>query len=459
MSARAHEIESSREAAAPDVDHLPDEDAAGDAEKTKKASHAAIDAEVDAISGAAHATEAPKGRKVTLGGSTHIVGPGDSLWSLADQTYGNGKYWREIKKANPGKVRGAKNVIRDGDELVLPELEVSTLAAIAGLEDEPDAMRDAIVGMTDEEYEGFLDGLSPAQRAEHGPLIQHAEMVRQTGMTLDEMGDEQKAFMEEQAAARGISVGELMKQEAEGRGFGGNSTKEWDDTPEPAKREFKRRFLAVIEVVRDTAPPDVKSVLDEARKKGGGKFIWEPRKVVEHGAFAFSRNDWNLYCGTLWVEQAEIDPARVYASIMHEMLGHPSYGKQNLGGEVIDGAWEDLSEEDQEVARTSQKPVGTAYTYMETEIFAELYEFRYDTEHNRTDHPFAHGPGGVDVTNDKRLDDVKTRLTHFQSAFEPTIARGLVMGLWRRVEGDPRIVSEAKDLFRAAVDDVFGFEP
>lgn len=459
MSRAAHEVEPAREAAELDVDAIPDEDVAGDADKTKKASHAAIDAEVDAISGAAHATPAPKGRTVTLGGTTHTVGPGDSLWSLADKTYGSGKYWREIKKANPGKVRGAKNVIRDGDELVLPELDVSTLAAISGLEDEPDAMRDALVGMTDEEYEGFLDGLSPAQRAEHGPLIQHAEMVRQTGMTLEEMGDEQKVFMEEQAAARGISVGELMKQEAESRGFGGNSTAEWDGLKEEEKKDFKRRFLAVIQIVRETAPPDVRSVLEEAREKGGGKFVWEPREVLESGGFAFSKNDWNLYCGVAWVEQAEIDPARVYGSITHEMLGHPSYGKQNLGGLVIEGAWEDLSEEDQDVARTSRRPVGTAYTYMETEIFAELYEFKYDTEHNRTDHPFDQGPGGADVTNDKPLGDVKKRLTHIQSAFDPTIAHGLVMSLWRRVEGDPRILTEAKDLFRAAVDDVFGFEP
>jgi hypothetical protein len=254
-------------------------------------------------------------------------------------------------------------------------------------------------------------------------------------------------------------VGVLLLQEAESRGVGGQSTAAWDDLEEEKKKDFKRRFLAVIQVVRETAPPDVKSILDEARKKGGGKFIWEPREIEESGGFAFSRNDWNLYCGRKWVLEAEVDPGRVHGSIAHEMLGHPSYGKQNLGREVIDGAWEDLSEEDQEVARTSQKPVGTAYTYMETEIFAELYEFKYDTELNRTDHPFAHGPGGVDVANDKPLEDVKKRLVHIQSAFEPTIARGLVMGLWRRVEGDSRIVAEAKELFRSAVDDVFGFEP
>ena len=48
---------------------------------------------------------------------TWVVGKGDSLWSIADVTYGKGSYWNELKKANKSKVHGAQNIIRDGDTL------------------------------------------------------------------------------------------------------------------------------------------------------------------------------------------------------------------------------------------------------------------------------------------------------------------------------------------------------
>ncbi|WP_410968910.1 LysM peptidoglycan-binding domain-containing protein, partial [Salmonella sp. SAL4444] len=37
------------------------------------------------------------GKTVEVGGGTWTVGKGDSLWSIADKTYGKGTYWNEIK--------------------------------------------------------------------------------------------------------------------------------------------------------------------------------------------------------------------------------------------------------------------------------------------------------------------------------------------------------------------------
>jgi LysM repeat protein len=56
------------------------------------------------------------------GGGTYEVVSGDTLWAIAERTYGHGKYWREIHKANPGKARDGGNAIFPGQVFDLPEL-------------------------------------------------------------------------------------------------------------------------------------------------------------------------------------------------------------------------------------------------------------------------------------------------------------------------------------------------
>ena len=47
----------------------------------------------------------------------HIVRTGDTLWSIASRTYGNGQRWRDLVDANPG-IEPRK--LRVGQELVVP---------------------------------------------------------------------------------------------------------------------------------------------------------------------------------------------------------------------------------------------------------------------------------------------------------------------------------------------------
>lgn len=54
---------------------------------------------------------------------THIVGKGDSLWSLAKKYYGKGSLWKKIADANVKTYPSLKNnpnFIRDGWKLVIP---------------------------------------------------------------------------------------------------------------------------------------------------------------------------------------------------------------------------------------------------------------------------------------------------------------------------------------------------
>jgi len=55
-------------------------------------------------------------------GSTYTVQPGDSLFSIAQQAYGNGNQWQRIYDANKQVIGDDPNLIRPGEVLYIPEL-------------------------------------------------------------------------------------------------------------------------------------------------------------------------------------------------------------------------------------------------------------------------------------------------------------------------------------------------
>jgi nucleoid-associated protein YgaU len=54
-------------------------------------------------------------------GRTHVVAPGDSAFKLARQYLGDGKYWKQIKEANP-KAFANDAELKVGTEIVIPEV-------------------------------------------------------------------------------------------------------------------------------------------------------------------------------------------------------------------------------------------------------------------------------------------------------------------------------------------------
>jgi hypothetical protein len=410
------------------------------------------------------------GKTLKLGGGTHKVKKTSSLWSIANETYGKGTYWHEIKKANKQKVHGSQNVIRTGDELRLPELSVPTLTAFKNFEDQPELLRDLVVRMPDEEYEAFLHNTPRAKLENNGHLVQDIEMIRSTGMTPDEMAEEQKEFIEDEAKKAKKSPGEYIKDLIATKGYGGGTAKDWNKNSAKQKQRWHDRFKKVVKEIKTTAPKDVKQIIKDSEAKGGG-FRWNPEETEQLGAFAYTAGDWALHCGTRWVEAAETSSAGVYGNITHEMGGHNYYGEGN-GYEVQDAAMGKLSAEDQATANSGGNSMYSAYGYMESEIFAELYEFTYATTGNPSDLPFDVDAKGNDMskeadkdkdkkkTNAKgpKVGDVKFQLKRIKAAFAPKVAEGLVRGLSRRIDVDARILDKAKELFRADVDTVFGIK-
>lgn len=71
----------------------------------------------------ATASENEEVETVALGGGSHIVMEGDSINSIAQATYGDVGYWRDIAEANPGKVAEDCTILI-GTPLYLPVIEV-----------------------------------------------------------------------------------------------------------------------------------------------------------------------------------------------------------------------------------------------------------------------------------------------------------------------------------------------
>ena len=65
------------------------------------------------------------------GGKVHVVQQGDSWWSIAVKEYGDGRYWNEIRKANP-HVEGSS--LQIGTKLNIPPVDKSAKPATAPAE-------------------------------------------------------------------------------------------------------------------------------------------------------------------------------------------------------------------------------------------------------------------------------------------------------------------------------------
>lgn len=87
----------------------------------------------DVVAGAGQAPagviQQENGEMTTRGGADYEVQPGDTLWRIARDTYGHGRYWRNIYRANPDKAYDGGNLILIGTVLTLPEIEVPSTAS------------------------------------------------------------------------------------------------------------------------------------------------------------------------------------------------------------------------------------------------------------------------------------------------------------------------------------------
>ena len=394
-------------------------------------------AKPDVVSGAA------KPAMVSLGGTTHIVGPGDSLWSIAKFEYSHGRYWRTIRNANKGKIYKGGRLVHDGVELDIPTLGVPALTAASNFAKggDKEGVYHVAATMDDDTYAAFLSGLSKEEAQANGELIQLMELMRSTGKTIDELAVDQQNFLEAEAKKKGVSVGELIAAKTSKHGYTEKEPLYWRSQTKKQQAEWRKRYRAVIKSVKASAPDGIKKVIKTAQKHGGG-FKFDPAGNESMSAFAYTRTGkWTLVVGVEWVKAAETGPERVYSNIAHEMGGHNEYGDE-LGWDIMGGALANLPEDEQTKAN-SRGNVWSAWGYAETEIWAELREHEFDDEHARTDHPTG---------------DVTDKLHRIRKLFAKNVGDGLIKSLWTRVKLDSRVTKSARRMFRESVRLVFAME-
>ena len=83
---------------------------------------------IEPIEAATHSPPAAPRAEIDDGRRRHVVEPGDDLWSLAEQYYGNGREWRKIAAANPTVLTGGPDRLQVGWRLKIPDLD----AGVAG---------------------------------------------------------------------------------------------------------------------------------------------------------------------------------------------------------------------------------------------------------------------------------------------------------------------------------------
>ena len=66
-------------------------------------------------------------------GTSYTVQPGDSLFSIAQQAYGDGSQWERIYNANKQVIGNDPNHIVPGEVLFIPEVKTCTVTVPTGL--------------------------------------------------------------------------------------------------------------------------------------------------------------------------------------------------------------------------------------------------------------------------------------------------------------------------------------
>lgn len=240
-----------------------------------------------------------------------------------------------------------------------------------------------------------------------------------------------------EASSSPSGAGAAIRSTVTTTGYGG-AVATWPDLSAEVQRDWQRRareaIAAVILSVRGT---ELEPIL--AR----GELVFEPAEAERLNAYAYVVGEDKLYFGRGWVEDAEIDPRSVWQSIAHELGGHEEFGA-TWSWEIMRATLRGLTPAERREAFASVNSVYSAFGYLETELYAELRELPHRTAGSGGDAPSA---------------DVPKQLTRIRDAFGPAVGRQIVLRLYYRVLGDPRISESARRLLFDSLQSVFSLFP
>ena len=180
-------------------------------------------------------------------------------------------------------------------------------------------------------------------------------------------------------------------------------------------------------------------------------FRFDQVAIIKDGGEVFAMSGNPLIIGVDFVRLAEIDPAYVVRTVVHEFVGHPDFGgfagRMESSEARIHG----------EARRTlfPDKPAWTppemhTYGYIGTEIYAALRELPYKQQlrpsprASRTETSIS-----MPITPE---DNVDRKLALVEKLYAPEIAPAVVQGLYERFRIDPRVSQDALVVFEQAAE-------
>ncbi len=303
------------------------------------------------------------------------------------------------------------------------------LQALMGLESQE--LRTVVGNMVNEGvFDRLMENLPEEEHRRFAAFISRLRAIREEFLALVTA---HTAFLRAQAGGAGSAVRGTVSS----TGYGG-SRATWSDLLEEAKADWERRASeAIANVTASVRGTDLEPILSR------GRLVFEPEQAERLNAYAYVSGNNELYFGRDWVTNAEQNPRNVWQSIAHELGGHEEFGI-TWSWEIMRATLQRLTPEERRLALSSANSVYSAYGYLETEIYAELREL-----------PFRISTSGGDLPSA----DVPKELRRIRDAFGLDIGRQIVLRLYYRVIGDPRVSDSAKSLLYQSIQSVFGLFP
>lgn len=287
--------------------------------------------------------------------------------------------------------------------------------------------------------------------------LQQFEMMREAGMTWEQLAAAQGTFMVDEArrrAAASSSTGapptdaELRQAHEESVGeqtyLGAEDTSWWDGLTPAEQAAWNARGVAAVTrwvAFAATAHPEL-----AVRESEIGVDI-----PGNSNSVAYVDGAGKCWIGKSTIEAIERDPAYATSTILHELRGHPEFDTGfSLSMELYDAAAPAMPGYSRPADGTdARNDEWTRFEYFESEIGALMREESFWVASRDLD-----GDGAIAEAEqnplgapDALLDDL---LTNLAGQFAPTVQGPFVIGLARRFRADPRITETANQMFASA---------
>lgn len=297
--------------------------------------------------------------------------------------------------------------------------------------------------------------------------VEEAETRKTSGLTDDKMAEVQAKFKIAEATkeaqakldakapkdaprpkASAKDIEDARKEQVHKTSIAPTLVTKWDKMPKADQDKWVKRGEAVVKKLVDLAAkshPELKLaerdfLADFADVEGRGRGVLAQGKPKVGGgslaAFGFA-----------FVEAAEANPAYVMSVVVHEIFGHPEYGKYGTEYHLnlFDKAQAKIPGYTKPATGTKERTAEIdAYAYQETEIYSLLRSLPYHT-------PLAAADKGKGLVSIDPASTVAARLGIMKRQWEPKLAVAIVRGLYQRLLQDPRITASAINAFRAGV--------